>query len=135
MLDQRLLAEATASPIAHRMLGSMLIVKLLHRITEHDPAAGRDLFASNPEAALAAAMAEAAQLTDDERQQMAGDFPARIGEYTAAAWMSLNEALMILDMPIDIVDTITPDMVALFAAALLARDVRASMVDSDEEAA
>lgn len=134
MLDSRLLSEAIASPVTDRMLGSMLTVKLLARITAHDRAAGIELFAHNPHAAEAAAIAEAAELTADEQRELVGDSPARTRDYNARAFTLIAEALMILDLPAEVVDTITGDMIALFAAALLAGDVRAAAaVDSGEQ--
>ncbi len=139
-LDPNLFDEACDSALSKRMVSTMFTARMIRRMTAHDPLAGAEAFGRSPAACTAAALAEAETLPDAERLEVIGEIPERAAEYNARAFGLIDEALAVLDLPEEVVSTITGDMIALYGAALLAADVQqagrnAEGVDDDTQAA
>jgi len=77
-------------------------------------------------------------MTEGELRALAGELPERAMEYNARAFTLLDEVLGVLGLPDEVVATISGDLIALFACALLAADVRENgrqQLDDDDSAA
>lgn len=133
-LEQRIFNDACDSPLTHRLIAEMVKARVLHRIVGDDKAAGAEVFTHDPAAATAAALAEDAQMTQQEREELIGELPDSAEEYCARAFALIDGALAILHLPPEVAGTIDGDLVALFAATLLIADVREAGRRLDEDA-
>ena len=133
ILDRKLFAEACDSPLTQRLLAEMLTARLVYHVTKHDPSAGHELYASDPRACEAVAAAEAENLTAEERLEIRGDLPERVEQYCARAWSLIDDTLSVLTLPPEVIQSISGDMIALFAAGLLTKDVREAEDADDGE--
>ena len=137
ILDRKVFNEACNSPITARLIGEMMRVRLIGRIVGDDLDAGEEVYACSPDGGEAAAAAEAATMTDAELRALQGELPYSAIGACARAFNMVDDALAVVCLPDDLVEQIDGGMIALFAAALMAADVRKNMeaVDDGPEAA
>jgi len=134
IMDRQVFNDACDSAVTRRMIGEMMRVRLLHRIVGDDVEAGEEIYARAPDGGEAAALAEAADMTDAELRALADELPDTAIGYCARAFSLIDDALTLLALPDELVKQIDGDTIALFAAGLLAAEVRKNAEGLDDSA-